>query len=202
MGADGIECDIRESRDGKLVVFHDATLRRIAGISLPIHQLSLAKIQKIDAGNGERIPELKALLQKTDFFLNLEIKEARPEKLLNAIYLYNAQHRVLISSFKAEILMKIRSLDSAIPLGYLVDRKGDADIFKKGHAMKARSLHFSGRLMTEDKVVRVHQEGFLVYAYTVDAPNQMSHFMRIGMDGLFTNYPDRLSRVKIKMTGK
>jgi glycerophosphoryl diester phosphodiesterase len=63
--------------------------------------------------------------------------------------------------------------------------------------MKAQSLHFSKTLITEDKIARVHREGFLVYAYTIDAPNQMSRFMKMGMDGLFTNYPDRLSRVKI-----
>jgi len=197
MGADGIECDIRESRDGKIVIFHDATLRRIAGISSPINQLSLAQIQKIDAGDGEQIPELKELLQKK-FLLNLEIKEVRPEKLLDTIYRHNAQSRVLISSFHSEILLKIRSLDSKISLGYLVDRKEEVSVFRKAHKMKARSLHFSRRLITENKILRVHQEGFLVYAYTVDAPNQMSRFIKMGIDGLFTNYPDRLSRVQSK----
>ncbi|MBI3359285.1 MAG: hypothetical protein HY201_00865 [Nitrospirae bacterium] len=200
MGADGIECDIRESRDGKSIIFHDATLKRIAGRSTPIHQLSLAEIRKIDAGDGERIPTLTELLINTppDFLLNLEIKKVRPEKLLNAIYRHNAQYRVLISAFDSAMLIRIRSLDSVISLGYLVDRKAECSVFKKANAMKAQALHFSRSLITENKIARVHREGFLVYAYTVDAPNQMSHFITIGMDGLFTNYPDRLSRAREK----
>ncbi len=200
MGADGIECDIRESRDGKLVIFHDANFRRIAGKSSSINRLSLAEIQKIDVGNGERIPTLQALFEHTpqDFLLNLEMKDVRPENLINAIYRHNVQHRVLLSSFDSEVLRKVRSLDSAIRIGYLVDRKMGLPVFKKATAMKAQAIHFSKRLITEDKIAQVHREGFLVYAYTVDAPNQMSHFMKMGIDGLFTNYPDRLSRVRIK----
>ncbi len=211
MGADGIECDIRESRDGRIMIFHDPTLKRIAGRPERIDRLTFSELRKIDAGDGEQIPELKALFQKTppDFLLNLEIKQVRPEKLLDLIYRHNAQYRVLISSFYSEILIKIRSLDSAIRLGYLVDRNSstvpcegnvpceDADLFKKANTMKAQSLHFSKRLITEDRIARVHREGFLIYAYTIDAPNQMSRFMKMGMDGLFTNYPDRLSRVQI-----
>jgi len=200
MGADGIECDLRESRDGKIVVFHDVTLRRIASQPERIDQLSLAEIRKFDVGDGERIPELKGLLQKTDFLMNLEIKAVRPEKLLKEVYQQNAQHRVLLSSFDSEILIRIRSLDSAISLGYLVDKKGDAAIFKKANAMRAQTIHFSRRLITEDKIARVHQEGFCVYAYTVDAPNQMARFIKMGINGLFTNYPDRLYRVRMKGT--
>ncbi len=191
MGANGIECDLRESRDGKIVIFHDATLKRIAGRPERIDRLSLAEIRKITP----EIPALKALLEKTDFLLNLEIKEVRAKNLLNAIYQHNAQHRVLISSFHSEILLKIRSLDSTISLGYLVDRKEESGVFKKANAMKAKAIHFSRRLITGDKIARVHQKGFLVYAYTVDAPNQMSRFIKMGIDGLFTNYPDRLSRI-------
>jgi len=199
MGANGIECDIRESRDGQLVIFHDATLRRIAGKSSPIHRLTYSAILEIDAGGGERIPTLKALFEKTpsNLLLNLEIKAVRPEKLLDEVYRHNVQSRVLFSSFDAEILLRIRSLDSAIRLGYLVDQKEDLAIYKIANEMKAQSVHFSRRLITWDRIESVHREGFLIYAYTVDAPSQMSRFIKMGMDGLFTNYPDRLSRVQI-----
>jgi len=204
MGADGIECDIRESRDGKMVIFHDTNLMRIAGKSTPIRQLAFSEIQKMNAGDGESIPELKELIKNTpnNFLLNLEIKEVRPEKLLAEVYRHHAQHRVLISSFHAEILIRIRSLDSAIAIGYLVNKNGESAIYKKANAMKAEALHFSRRLITEEKIARVHNEGFFVYAYTVDSPNQMTRFMNMGIDGLFTNYPDRLSRVRIKQYGK
>jgi len=200
MGANGIECDIRESRDGRLIIFHDETLTRIAGSPSPINQLTFSEIRKVNAGNQERIPELKELLKTTppDFLLNLEIKEARPEKLLDQVYRHHVEHRVLLSSFDSETLLRIRSLDSTISLGYLVNRKEESAVFKKANKMKATALHLSSRLITKDKIARVHQEGFLVYAYTVDAPKQMSHFIKMGINGLFTNYPDRLSHLQIK----
>ncbi len=208
MGADGIECDLRESQDGEVIVFHDPTLKRIAGRSEFIHQLPILELKKINIGIGfsaadrkERIPTLSELITeiKPPFLLNLEMKRATPQRVLDTVYRHNAKDRVLISSFDLDTLTQLRSLDSDIAIGYLVDRNVTPTHLKEAEKIKAKSLHLSVRGATTDMIQRVHHNGFLVYPYTVDKTNQMVRFVKMGADGLFTNYPDRLSQLILKL---
>ncbi len=204
MGADGIECDLRESQDGQLIVFHDPTLKRIAGRPEPVDQLPLAKLKKIDVGSWfsdaykkERIPTLSELIEqiKPPSLLNLEVKKAAPQTLLEEVYRHNAKDRVLFSSFDHRLLTRIRALDSSVAIGYLVGRKVTAALLKGAQKIKAQSLHLSAKDVTPQLIQRVHREGFRVYPYTIDETGQMARFIEMGVDGLFTNYPDRLSQL-------
>ena len=194
IGADGIECDLRESKDGVPIIFHDANLSRIANRPDRINTLTYKEIRKINAGQKERIPTLSEVIENTppNFLLNLEMKAIRPHLLLDEVYRHNAQGRVLISAFNARALFAIRSLDSSIKIGYLVEKKMGADVFEKATKMDAFSLHLSKKLITKRRVEQIHRRGFLVYSYTVDEVDRMKQFIGIGVDGLFTNCPDRL----------
>jgi len=204
MGADGIECDIRETRDGHLVIFHDATLKRMTNQSQAIARCPLTQLAQMSLRKGidtprpeENIPELSQLFEaiKSPCLLNLEIKKATPEKLLDQVYRYHAQKRVLLSSFEGALLSKIRSLDSEIAIGYLLEKEVTTAMVKKAKAIGARSLHLHVKKITKKVIERVHGEGFHLYVYTVDDPGGMARLIEMGVDGLFTNYPDRLSRL-------
>ena len=204
MGADGIECDIRETRDGQLVIFHDATLKRMANRSRAIEKSTRAQLQQIHICtetdtecHKERIPELSQLFKtiKAPCQLNLEIKKAEPTKLLNQVYQHHAQKQVLLSSFEGALLSKIRSLDSEIAIGYLLDKGVTTATVKKAKEISVRSLHLNIKKITKKVIERVHGEGFQVYAYTVDDLASMAQLIDMGVDGLFTNYPDRLSQL-------
>jgi len=204
MGADGIECDIRETRDGQLVIFHDATLQRMANQSRAIERCVLAKLKQIAIGQGtsllghtERIPTLSQLFKNVESpcLLNLEIKKVTPERLLDEVYRHHAQKRVLLSSFDGAVLSQIRSLDSKIAIGYLLDGTMTTAIVKEAREMNARSLHLNVKQITQSVIERVHGEGFQIYAYTVNNVAPMAQLIEMGIDGFFTNYPDRLTQL-------
>jgi len=202
MGADGIECDLRETCDGHFVIFHDATLKRMANQPDAIAHCSLDQLQQVNLGHrgrrkGEPLPALSQLFKNVNppCLLNLEIKKGTPEKLLDQVYQHHAQERVLLSSFDGLLLSRIRSLDSHIAIGYLLDQRVTTDILKEARKMKARSLHLDVRQVTEKGIRRLQTEGFQVYAYTVNDFAQMTQLIGMGIDGLFTNYPDRLTRL-------
>ena len=203
VGADGIECDLRESRDGYLMIFHDPTLKRLANLPLSIKQLTRADIAQIDIGSASgfrtaRIPTLADLIAKIKppTLLNLEIKQATPQKILATVYQYHAQDRVIISAFDYRCLIRIRALDSAIAIGYLVDDRVTASILKQAEHLRARALHLSKKWATPRVVEQVHRAGLQLSLYTVNDPDEMVRYINMGVDGLFTNDPERLAKLK------
>ena len=207
LGADGIELDVRESREGASIVFHDATIKRLAGESGRLKNLSASEIKKLDVGSwfspdfaGERVPTLAEALDAVPppFRFNLEIKAAFPQKIVDLIYQKKVMDRVIVSSFDHILLARLRGLDGALPLGYLVDREPWGKIFREALKLKAASINIPTSRATSKWIDRAHQEGLQVHLYTVNEPDQMVFFMEMGVDGLFTNYPDRLARLQGK----
>ena len=208
MGADGIECDLRESRDGELVIFHDPTVKRLAGQNGRVVDLTLSELKRLDIGSwfapsfaGQAVLTAAELIAKVPppFLLNLEIKAASPQKVVDLIQKKGIADRVIISSFDHILLKKVRSLHPALSIGYLVGREPWKKIVQEARRLGAVSINLASKRVTLDLVQQAHQEGFKVYVYTVNHPAQMASFIAMGVDGLFTNYPDRLPEILSKM---
>lgn len=204
MGADGIECDLRESRDGELVVFHDPALKRLAGRRERVNALSLSELKQLDIGSWfssafseERIVTLAEVIEAVPapLLLNLEIKAASPEKVAEMIQKKKVSDRVIVSSFDHTLLGKLRSLDPVLPLAVLIDREPWAKAFRRAQRLGAVSLNLPSKRIVPEVVAQAHQKGLSVHLYTVNDPDQMAFFIEMGVDGLFTNYPDRLSNL-------
>lgn len=204
MGADGIECDLRESRDGELMVFHDPTIRRLTGKEGALNRFFSSELKRLDIGSwfspafaGEGIVTLKEAVAvlPPPALINLEIKAASPQKVVDFIHRAAISDRVIVSSFDHALLNKVRQLDPALPIGVLIDREPWKKAFQLAARLKAVSLNLPSKRADAALMGQAHQEGLKVYLYTVNDPAEMSRFVEIGVDGLFTNYPDRLSRL-------
>jgi glycerophosphoryl diester phosphodiesterase len=202
MGADGIECDLRESREGELVVFHDPTIKRLTRQAGRVVDLSLSELKQLDIGAwfapdfaGQRVVTVKELLAQVRplVLLNLEIKAAAPQKIVDLVQEKGIADRVIVSSFDHILLKKLRSLHPTLRIGYLIDREPVKKILQEARRLDAVSLHLPSKRATPELIEQAHRERFEVYVYTVNEPDQMKHFIEIGADGLFTNYPDRLA---------
>lgn len=207
MGADGIECDLRESREGDLVVFHDPTVKRLTGQSGRVVDLTLSELKRLDIGSwfapsfaGQTVLTAAELIDKVPppFLLNLEIKAASPQKVVDLIQKKGTADRVIVSSFDHILLKKVRSLHPTLPIGCLVDREPLKKIVPEARRLEAVSIHFPSKRVTPELVQQTHQAGFKVYVYTVNDPAQMTSLIDFGVDGLFTNYPDRLAEILSK----
>lgn len=210
MGANMVELDIHQTQDRELVVIHDRSLKRTTGYRGSVGRLSLKALKDLDAGawfgnryQGEKIPTLQEVLDLIGprVKLNIEIKKGlRPysgleKRLLACLGGYGPKDQFLISCFDEAVLRRVRRLDHDIPIGYLFERDSPDRIIPKALELAAVSVHGPSQVVSERLIEQAHREGLKVYIYTINEKDEMRHWIGLGVDGLFTNYPDRLSEV-------
>ena len=124
-GADGIECDLQKTSDGRYVVIHDPGTERVTGAALEVGRASLDDLKRLDCGSGERIPLLEELLRSlpAGAYLDLELKEEtlRPADSVSIVRILDAhrtRERLMISSFEPNLLIPFRR--QGFTVGYLV----------------------------------------------------------------------------------
>jgi len=205
--ADMIEIDLHLSRDGVIVIAHDAELKRLGGEGV-IGDWRLEELKRLDAGQGgdtrDTIPTLDEVLSvfgsRAPF--NLELKAGpggRPypgleAATLEAVERYDVLSKTLFSSFHDEILRELRRLSPDARLAVLVDPRQPEPrrMLERAEGLGAEAVnpHFS--LANAECIRDAHAAGMAVNAYTVDDPAWMQGLMDNGIDGLFTNCPDIL----------
>ncbi len=114
-GADGIECDLQKSGDGRYVIIHDPTTDRVTGSRLEVGRASSVELRALDAGNGERLPLIEEMLSAlpAGAYLDLELKEDTllPEDADRIAAILDAhipRERLMISSFALKLLVPFR----------------------------------------------------------------------------------------------
>jgi len=195
LGADGIEIDVH-CLEGELIVIHDATLNRTTNGSGPLRHRTLAQVRSLDAGKGERIPLLREVLDAVDrrALVNIELKGLRtaaPVRTLLREYIAQrgwTPKDFLISSFRMAELRQLR--DSGLPLGILFARS--ARLFRTlARGMCAWSIHVPLAHVTPRMVSSVHADGRKLFVFTVNDRTDMDRMDKMGVDGIFSDYPDR-----------
>lgn len=207
-GADGIELDIHQTADGHLIVLHDYTPKRTSGDPHSVKALTLGQIKKLEVGawwdpayRGERVPTLDEVLEFAEdrIAIYIELKRGSSfypnieKRLLEIVHRHPAKTKTVISSFDLSALKTLRHMDEEIPLGLLTRKTGPQEILEDAAALKVQSLHLLTRRFSTAILRQAHARGLSVYVYTVNRPSRMGHYLDMGVDGLFTNYPDRLS---------
>jgi glycerophosphoryl diester phosphodiesterase len=204
LGADMIEVDLHRTRDGAIVVTHDEDLRGLGGAG-EIADATLAEVRALDAGGGERIPTLDELLDGfgARIALNLEIKRGVraeyggiEEDALAALEGRGLLERTLFSSFYDPVLARLRARSPRARTGLLISRKFPNEWPARARRLGAEALHPELAIVTPELVRAAHGEGLAVHVYTVDAPADLERMLELGVDGIFTNYPERLTRLR------
>ena len=209
LGADVVELDVRRSRDGELVVVHDATVDRTTDGRGEVHALSLAQLRALDAGvhfgpefRGERIPTLAEVLTwahgRTE--LVVEIKgDPHPqpgveEQVVRLVAEHGMIDLTMVVSFYHPALRRVRDLEPRIATG-MVYMGFLTDTVTAAQAAGADSVRPSWEDWNEDLVAAVHGAGLVAGTWTVDDEDVMARMLDMGLDSITTNYPDRLRRV-------
>jgi len=194
MGVDGIEIDVY-CVQGSLVVIHDAALGRTTNGSGPVRRRTLAELRRLDAGKGEHIPLLQEVLDTVDrrAFVNIELKGPRTAVPVLALLRETLSRRwaptdFLISSFRRTELRQLRG--SAFPIGILFARS--ARLFRPlARSLGATSIHVPLAYATSRLVSRVHADGRKLFVFTVNERKDMERMRELGVDGIFSDFPDR-----------
>ncbi|MHB8382335.1 MAG: glycerophosphodiester phosphodiesterase [Candidatus Binataceae bacterium] len=197
IGVDLCELDVQLSSDGAVVVIHDDTVDRTTNGRGAVAGLTLAEMKALDAGGGERIPTLEEVFAATAgrCGLNVELKIAGLEPQVAGIMRKcNAAGTGMVSSFDWDALAAMRALAPEIRIGVLAEKKPER-MLEAAERMRAYSVNPRYDLATRDFCAAAHERGFKVLVWTVDVPEAMRMLIDSGVDGIMTNYPDRMRSV-------
>ena len=199
-GADMIEIDLHRTRDAAVVITHDENLAGLGGRG-EIADASLAEVRALDAGGGERIPLLGEVLDRFGprIAFNLEFKRGvRAEypqveaEALAAVVSRGILARTLFSSFYDPVLARLRALSAAARIALLLSPQDAERPLERAHRVGAEAINPWRGMVSRELLEAAHAEGLAVYVFTVDEVDEMKRLLALGVDGLFTNFPERM----------
>lgn len=200
------------TKDGILVLMHDEMVNRTTdGIGF-VKDFTFSEIKKLDAGSyfskeyvNEKVPSVEELLlmvKGKNIILNFEIKnniieyQNIEEKLLDMIYRYGMQNNVIISSFNHYSMVKVKKLSAEIKTGLLyMENLYCPEKYAK--YVGAEALHPYYYCIDKEIVKKAKQEGIMINTFTVNDTNYMKYLMDLGVDGIITNYPEKLNKLML-----
>lgn len=196
LGAHGIEVDVYFV-DGELVVFHDAKLDRTTNGKGVLRRKTFAFLRTLDAGKGERIPTLREVFEEVNrrAFINVELKGARTAKPVSAlIHEYVTRHHwrygdFMVSAFNRRELRAVT--DPQIPIALLLT-KPTRLYGLSARRVRASAVNPAARFVTKKFVENAHARGLRVFPYTVNTPAEIERLRQLGVDGVFTDFPERV----------
>ena len=199
MPIDGIETDVRATRDGVLVLLHDATVDRTTNGSGAVADLTLAELQQLDAGSrfaaayaGQRIPTLAAFLDRyggrTHFWL--EIKAPGVEPALAAMISARGLHdRVQFTSFDFESLRRLRAASPEASIAFLTKELATGTLaLCQSIGVAQVSIHNS--TLTPAVMASVREAGMDVRTWGIADKETLRRVLAMGVYGLTLNWPD------------
>ncbi|MFD7320447.1 glycerophosphodiester phosphodiesterase [Streptomyces sp. NPDC059875] len=196
VGMDVIELDLHLSKDGALVVMHDADVGRTTDGSGAIAEKTLAELRELDAGAGERVPVFEEVLDAVQSPLQAEIKDvAAAQALAEVMNRRDLVGRVEVLSFHDEALTEISRLVPGVRTALVADLWG-ADVVDRALAVGAGALVLNIRHLTLETVERAHQEGLRVIGWVVNTQDHLRLVRALELDGATTDYPE------IRRTGR
>jgi glycerophosphoryl diester phosphodiesterase len=184
-GADMVELDLRRTRDGEIVVLHDATLSRLWGDDRPVADLTLAAVREV--GDGQRrIPTFREVLQQIDVPRMVDLNAETVEGALDEVRQADAVARALFVTGNVTALRHLRRLapEARIGLTWVAQEPPPAALLRE---LGAEYWNPMFRLVTPDRVAEVHRMGLKVSTWTVDKPRHMARVVAAGVDAIVSN---------------
>lgn len=216
LGVDMVEVDVQRTRDGALVLLHDATLARTTDVRARfpgrapwrVGDFTLEELRRLDAGSwfspafaGERVPTLAEVLavlrtRRTGLLLELKRPDLHPgvvadlaAELAPRVAAGEGPH-VVVQSFDVPAMKELKTRVPAVPVG-LLGRPAPANL--PALASWADQVNPPHARADAGYVRAVRQAGLGCLVWTVDRPHAQRRALRLGVDGIITNRPDRLA---------
>ena len=225
--ADLLETDVQPTRDGDCVVIHDPTLDRTTDGRGPVADLTVAQIQRLDAGyrftpdggatfpyrgRGVRISTLReVLLALPDARVNVEIKDTRAQPaVLRTVRELRAEHRVLIAAGDSRNRSLFRDHPGPTSAGaqdlyafLALHLTGTTRFYRPPvDAFQMPEGHGGRQVLNPRWVAQAHAHNVAIHVWTVDEEADMRRLLDWGVDGIITDRPDRLARVLHERIGR
>ena len=209
--ADMIEIDCQTTSDGHVVVFHDERLNRTAGVSGTVKSKTLQQLKKLDVGQwkkrsfrGEGVLTLEEVLEiiagKVDLCLDIKQYNASQPgmeiKLLFIVSHYDYLDQTIFSSFDYPCLERVRELAPEARIGVIYGAGVKADPFVAAERLEASSMHVQRQMATRPFLDKAWETGLDVHVWTVNEVRDMEKFASLGVQGIVSDYPEKLAQLK------
>ena len=199
LGADGVEIDVFKCKSGEIVVIHDETLNRTTNGKGNVEDFTLGELKSFVVEGAYKIPTLVEVLDMLDakYVINIELKGRNTAKATNSIiedYIKNdgwEKNQFVVSSFDWDELRDFYELNKEIPIGILSEDE-PLDAIEIAKELNAFSIHPYHIHLNEEEVNRIHKEGFKIYTWTVNKPDDIKNMIDLGVDAIITDYPERV----------
>ena len=206
--ADVIELDVRETKDGEIVVMHDESLKRTCGVDKKVGKLTYEELQEYTIGNeykgknkadfeNERIPTLREVIETVGdrAELNIELKPAKTdegleEKVADIIREYDYYDNCVVTSLVYRCIRKTKQYDPKIKTIYVM-AMAMGDFYGLEYA---DGFSIKSRFINNEVISNSHKAGKEVYAWTIDDKETLERMMLLDVDCIITNNPDYIRR--------
>jgi glycerophosphoryl diester phosphodiesterase len=198
LGVDGIEIDVHRCASGELVVFHDFTLDRMTNTSGEVSKFTLKQLKKVEVKGHTQIPTLSEVMAfvNNKCLLNIELKGLDTPKEASRLIDFYVEKKgwdysnIIVSSFQKDLLETVYSVNKKIPLGVLTDTNLEEAVnFAK--TINAVSIHPDYTMLTQEIVANL-KEQFKVFTWTVNNLKPIKRIKSYEVDGIISDFPDRL----------
>ncbi len=201
-GVNAVELDVYNVED-TLIVIHDDTLERTTNGRGPVMQQRLAGLRSLDAGNGAGIPTLDEVWTLIDGKAGLNIELKGPDTALPvARWLERTRppaNSIMVSSFDHGELARFKDHDPDGPDASTIIaplfHKWRSDIPSVAARFQTGWVNINQRVLNPERVSALTQANLTISSYTVNSTRRAQALLRMGVQALFTDYPDRLSRL-------
>ena len=209
-GADWVEIDVQETREGAVVVIHDSDLKKIGGSGLKVFEASLAELQGVDIGSwkhpsfsDQRVPTLQQVLGLCKNRINILIelkyygREERLEERVAALVEFaGMQDQIMMMSLSYPGIQKMKAIQPDWKVG-LLSSVAMGDITRLDADFFAINANFASRSL----IKRAHKRNREVMVWTVNDPISISAMMSKGADGIITDKPGLAAKIREERAG-
>ena len=194
LGANAVELDVRQSKDGKLIVSHDDNLKKVFGRDLPVNEATLAEMKRVTGNKILTLEEALHFIDRKVEKILAELKEAGYEKkVLDVIREEGLEDRVIVVSFLEEALANIRRLDKKIETGLIYTKfRNPIDAALKLNAQYLVPLY---RFIHTRDVEKAHKNNLKVIVWTINTKEEAREYIAKGVDGIASDKPDILKGI-------
>lgn len=208
LGAEGIECDVQLSRDGRLVIIHDGTVNRTTNGRGAVRELTLAEMQALDAGRSQRIPTLEetlALIRARSGLINIEVKAESDDEAVETAQAIAAllsaiadddplRDRILVSSFNHPAIPTIKRRLPWAQTGALYGGRAWTrnSMIDRALTLGADAIHPHPRILSQETVRAAHAAGLRVNVWTANLWPTIRQLIAWEVDGVFSDFPERV----------
>ncbi len=199
LGVDAIEIDVFKISSGETVVFHDDTVDALTNGVGKVEEYNIYDLKKLVLDGGHQIPMLQEVLKLIDnkVRLNIELKGANTADKVNHITSYYIKERgwspenFIISSFNWDELREMRKINTTIAIAVLTE--GDPlEAISIAKELNAEAINPNFEKLNLEVANGIRDAGFKIYTWTVNEPNDINLAKRWAVDGIITNYPERV----------